>query len=72
MQMQDYSPHEHDSATYSHESGGTDESVSPNFGEGPPPRKDPNRGTIARTIDGYTLEPKRIEDCFFLYVTCVT
>lgn len=68
VDMQNYSPHEHESGTFSNASARTDGSVSPAYESGPPTRKGSDqRATLPRSIDGYTLDPKRIDDCFRLF-----
>lgn len=60
------------SATYSDLSGRTDgsHSMSPGFESRPPTRKGSGtNGTIPRMLEGYVLDPKRIDDCFMLYCT---
>lgn len=55
---------------YSDPSGRTDgsHSMSPGFESRPPTRKGSGaNGTIPRMLEGYVLDPKRIDDCFMLY-----
>ena len=70
VDMQNYTPLEHASGTYSDPSGGrTDasDSMSPAFDSRPPTRKgSDHQGTIPRVIDGFLLDSKRIDDCFTL------
>jgi transcriptional regulatory protein LEU3 len=59
-----------DQSTYSDLSGRTDgsHSLSPGFESRPPTRKGSgSNGTIPRMLEGYVLDPKRIDDCFMLY-----
>lgn len=61
---------DHDQSAYSDPSGGTDgsHSLSPGLDSRPPTRKGSgSNGTIPRMLDGYVLDPKRIDDCFMLY-----
>ncbi|KAE8833822.1 hypothetical protein PTNB85_03805 [Pyrenophora teres f. teres] len=71
VDMQNYTPLEHTSATYSDPSARTDasDSMSPAFDSRPPTRKGSDHGTVPRAIDGYVLDAKRIDDCFTLYFT---
>lgn len=60
------------SGAYSDPSGRTDgsHSLSPTFESRPPTRKGSgSNGTIPRMLEGYILDPKRIDDCFMLYCT---
>ncbi|KAF1359802.1 hypothetical protein EJ07DRAFT_118490 [Lizonia empirigonia] len=71
VDMGDLSPRDH-SGTYSHPSGRTDgsHSLSPGFESRPPTRKGSGaNGTIPRMLEGYVLDPKRIDDCFMLFFT---
>ncbi|XPS78991.1 hypothetical protein M3J09_010986 [Ascochyta lentis] len=71
VDMGNLSPHDH-SGTYSDPSGRTDgsHSLSPGFESRPPTRKGSgSNGTIPRMLDGYVLDPKRIDDCFMLFFT---
>lgn len=55
---------------YSDHTGRTDasHSMSPGFESRPPTRKGSgSNGTIPRMLEGYVLDPKRIDDCFMLY-----
>lgn len=57
-------------SAYSDPSGRTDgsHSLSPVFESRPPTRKaSGSSGTIPRMLEGYVLDPKRIDDCFMLY-----
>lgn len=70
VDMGNMSPRDH-SGTYSDPSGRTDgsHSLSPGFESRPPTRKGSgSSGTIPRILEGYVLDPKRIDDCFTLYV----
>ncbi|KAJ4404648.1 hypothetical protein N0V91_005798 [Didymella pomorum] len=61
-----------DQSTYSDLSGRTDgsHSLSPGFESRPPTRKGSgSNGTIPRMLEGYVLDPKRIDDCFMLFFT---
>ncbi|KAH7386094.1 hypothetical protein BKA66DRAFT_68947 [Pyrenochaeta sp. MPI-SDFR-AT-0127] len=72
VDMQNYTPHDHASGTYSDPSARTDgsNSLSPAFESRPPTRKgSDNRATLPRAIDGYMLDAKRIDDCFRLFFT---
>jgi hypothetical protein len=67
VDMQNYTPLDHASGTYSDPSGRTDasDSMSPAFDSRPPTRKgSDHHGTVPRVIDGYLLDAKRIDDCF--------
>ena len=68
VDMQNQSPLEHNSGTYSDLSGRTDasHSMSPSFEPRPDTANVTSNGgvTSARTLDGYVLDPKRIDDCF--------
>lgn len=69
VDMQNYTPLEHASGTYSDPSGRTDasDSMSPAFDSRPPTRKgSDSQGTIPRVLDGFLLDSKRIDDCFAL------
>ena len=55
---------------YTDPSGRTEasHSMSPGFESRPPTRKGSgSNGTIPRMLEGYVLDPKRIDDCFMLY-----
>jgi hypothetical protein len=55
---------------YSDPSGRTEgsHSMSPGFESRPPTRKGSgSNGTIPRMLEGYVLDPRRIDDCFMLY-----
>ncbi|KAF1849493.1 uncharacterized protein K460DRAFT_280097 [Cucurbitaria berberidis CBS 394.84] len=72
VDMQNYTPHEHASGTYSDPSARTDgsNSLSPAFESRPPTRKgSDNRATLPRAMDGYMLDSRRIDDCFTLFFT---
>jgi len=59
-----------DREQYSDPSGRTDasHSLSPGFESRPPTRRGSgSNGTIPRMLEGYVLDPKRIDDCFMLY-----
>lgn len=61
-----------DREQYSDPSGRTDasHSLSPGFESRPPTRKGSgSNGTIPRMLEGFVLDPKRIDDCFMLYCT---
>ena len=69
VDMSNISPRDH-SGTYSDPSGRTDasHSLSPAFDSRPPTRKSSgSNGTAPRILEGYVLDPKRIDDCFMLY-----
>ncbi|KAF1946022.1 C6 zinc finger domain-containing protein [Clathrospora elynae] len=72
VDMQNYTPLDHASGSYSDPSGRTDgsDSMSPAFESRPPTRKgSDNHGTLSRAMDGYVLDAQRIDDCFTLYFT---
>lgn len=57
---------------YTDPSGRTEasHSMSPGFESRPPTRKGSgSNGTIPRMLEGYVLDPKRIDDCFMLFFT---
>ncbi|KAF1927574.1 C6 zinc finger domain-containing protein [Didymella exigua CBS 183.55] len=61
-----------DQSAYSDPSGQTDGSysLSPGPESRPPTRKgSASNGTIPRMLEGYVLDPKRIDDCFMLFFT---
>ncbi|PSN66163.1 C6 zinc finger domain-containing protein [Corynespora cassiicola Philippines] len=73
--MQNYSPMDQGSATYSNPSQ-TDASasLSPAFENGHTSRPATRKGstqtpTLPRVLDTYVIDPKRIEDCFALFFT---
>lgn len=68
VEMQNYTPLDHASGTYSDPSGRGSDSLSPAYDSRPPTRKgSDNRLTLPRNVDGWLLDAKKIDDCFTLY-----